>query len=314
MKRSTGIVTAVGITAALAVSVPLVLTASDDDTATTQGDTTRRKADRAATAPATAQKKDFVLSLPLAEYALTREQQVVLDRAQIKLQESCVKRLSSTALPHREVPDATAAEEPSRRYGLMDLDSAKRYGYQQPDDSPADNASLPQPDATQQMLLTGQNRSGDPVKTYKGRPVPEGGCNTEARAEIHGDHDEQPGIAVAQQIDVESYELSLRDSQVVDVFSDWSKCMKKAGYSYESPLKVTDDPEFADADYSDRERAVAEADVTCKLDVRLPQTWLAVETAIQKEMIGPHKGDLNKLSQSQRGMVERAQSVLKKKS
>ncbi|WAZ22518.1 hypothetical protein STRCI_003777 [Streptomyces cinnabarinus] len=311
MKRSTGIVAAVGITAALAVSVPLVLATGDDDTAATQGaGTTGRKADPAATAPATSQK-DFVLSLPLAGYAFTREQQVVLDRAQIKLQESCVRRLSSTALPHREVPDATAAQEPSRRYGLMDLDSAKRYGYQQPD-SPADNASLPRPDATQQMLLSGRNRSGDPVTTYKGRAVPKGGCSTEARGTVYGDHDEQPGIAVAQRIDVESYELSLRDSKVVDVFSDWSKCMKDTGYSYESPLKVTDDPEFADADYSDRERAVAEADVTCKLDVRLPQTWLAVESAIQKKLIGPHKGDLNKLSRSQLSMVERAESILKK--
>ncbi|MBC2907920.1 hypothetical protein [Streptomyces cupreus] len=300
---------AVGITAALAVSVPLVLTAGDDAPAA-EGETTRQKADRAATDPATADE-DLVLSLPLAEYSLTREQQVVLDRAQIKLQESCVRRLSSTTLPRREVPDATAAQEPSRRYGLMDLDSAKRYGYQQPD-SPAGDASLPRPDATQQMLLTGHTRSGDPVKTYKGRPVPEGGCSTEARSEVYGDHDKQPGIAAAQQIDVEGYELSLRDSQVVDAFSDWSKCMKSAGYSYESPLKVTDDPEFADADYSDRERAVAEADVTCKLDVRLPQTWLAVESAIQKKMIGQNRSELDKLSQSQRRMVERARSILEK--
>jgi hypothetical protein len=255
----------------------------------------------------------FVLSLPLAEYSLTREQNVLLDRAQIRLQESCVRRLDSSELPPREVPDATAAQEPSRRYGLMDLESAKRYGYQSPGSQPSDE-NLPRPDATQAMLLSGETPSGKAVKTYQGLVVPEGGCNAESRRVVYGDHDKEPGIAVAQKIDIGSYKLSLQDSRVTKAFSSWSQCMKDSGYSYESPLTVTDDPEFADADYSDRERAVTQADVTCKLKMRLPQKWLAVESAIQKEMIQEDQSALRRLSESQKKMVQKAQSILEKKS
>lgn len=308
MKPSTGILAAVALTAVV-VSVPLVLSADGADSPAREGSTPGKRSE-APTAPA-AQDKDPVLSLPLARYSLTRDQQVILDRAQIRLQESCVRRLTSSALPPREVPDATAAQETSRRYGLLDLESAKRYGYQSPD-SPPDNASRPKPDATQMMLLSGETASGETVKTYKGRAVPEGGCSAEARRVVYRDHDKEPGIAVAQQIDIDGYKLSLQESRVLEAFSAWSQCMKSSGYSYTSPLEVTDDPEFADADSSGRERAVAQADVKCKLKVRLPQTWLAAESAIQKEMIQKNQFALERLSQSQREMVQRAQSILGK--
>ncbi len=311
MKRSTALLVTAGATAlAVSVSVPLVRSLNDTDSPARE---TGAPAERTlAPAPSGTPAKDFVLSLPLAAYSLTREQQVLLDRAQIRLQETCVRRLSSSDLPPREVPDASAAVEPSRRYGIVDMESAKRYGYQSPD-TPSSTASLPRPNETQAMLLSGRTSAGKALKTYKGHAVPEGGCNAESRDAIYKDHDKEPGIAVAQQIDIDSYKRSLQDSRVSAAFSDWSRCMKRAGYTYESPMKVADDPEFADANYSKRERSVAVADVTCKFEVRLPQTWIAVESAIQKKMIERRQSALTHLSESQKLMVQRARRVLAEK-
>ncbi|MFD8220309.1 hypothetical protein ACFV2U_43240 [Streptomyces sp. NPDC059697] len=194
----------------------------------------------------------------------------------------------------------------------MDLESAKVNGYQSPD-SPQNNDSPTRPNATQKMLLSGETPSGKPLNRYKGHAVPKGGCNAEAGRFLYEDHDKQPGIAAGRKIDVDSFRLSQQDPRITEVFFAWSQCMKKAGYSYKSPLTVTDDPDFADAEVSDRERAVAVADVRCKFKIHLEQKWLAVESAIQKKMIEANQSDLSRLSQDQKKIVQRAQSILEKK-
>ncbi len=212
-------------------------------------------------------------------------------------------------MPVREVPDATTARESSRRYGLMDLESARQHGYQAPDQI-LDSESRPQPSPTQIMLLSGQKPSGERLKTFKSKPVPAGGCSAEARRLVYGNHDEEPGIAVAQRIDIEGYKLSLQEPRLTTAFSSWSQCMKRTGYAYTSPLTVTDDPDFSDADPSDKERAVAQADVACKVRLRLPQTWEAIETAIQSKMIKENYVVLTQLRQDQERMVRKAKSIL----
>ncbi|MFG2354303.1 hypothetical protein [Streptomyces sp. NPDC048521] len=306
MKRSRRTLTAIAI-AAIAVSVPVVLVVRGSGSPAPEGRISAEPNQR--TTPSAANSEDFTLSLPLARYALTRHQGVILDRAEIKLQEACVRRLGGSELPPRKVPDASSAQETGRRYGLTDLESAEATGYQSPD-SPRTNASLPRPNATQSMLLSGHAPSGKPVTTYKGHTLPEGGCNAESRRTLYEDHDKQPGITTARKIDIDSFRLSQQDPRVAGAFSEWSTCMKKAGYSYTSPLTVTDDPEFADAEVSARERAVATADVRCKRAIHLEQRWLAVESAIQKKLITENRDDLTRLSQSQQRMVRKARAIL----
>ncbi|NWF26161.1 hypothetical protein HW130_07745 [Streptomyces sp. PKU-EA00015] len=253
----------------------------------------------------------FTFTLPLDKYALDQAETLLLRRAEIRVQESCVRRFGVAPLPDRVDRAHVGKAEASRRYGLTDIRSAAENGYQWPDDPAVPVAQLPQPDVTQAMLLSGRTPQGQPLEEYKGMPVPAEGCYGEAKRRVYGDHEGHPGRELAQRIDFDSHEASTQDNRVVDAFAEWSRCMKESGHSYQSPLTVTDDPRFADPAVDDYERSVARADVTCKFRVGLLRTWNSVESSLQSEMIEKHRPSLARLADSQRAMTDAAAVIMK---
>ncbi|MER6994602.1 hypothetical protein [Streptomyces sp. NPDC000410] len=292
--------------ALLALSVSLVACADRSDAPTERG-----PGPTAAGSGAPAPKQAaFTFSMPLDQYALSPQDKLLLDRAEIKLQEACVRRFGAPALPPRNPERGSAQAEASRRYSLTDARAAARNGYQVADATGPDPASLPQPSALQSMLLSGKGADAKPVKEYQGIPVPSGGCYGESKRKVYGDHYGQRGREIAQSIDFDSYKASLEDPRVKSAFADWSGCMKRHGHTYASPLAVTDDPAFSDPTADERERAVAKADVTCKFEVGLPKTWHAVESAIQQGLIKKESSALDSLAASQKKIVAGARKIL----
>ncbi|MFJ4773229.1 hypothetical protein ACIP88_29695 [Streptomyces uncialis] len=252
----------------------------------------------------------FAFSLPMEKYALSREESGILQDAETRLQEACVARFGAGSLPPRKTTGAPdGPTDSNRRYGLTDLAEATRDGYQVPGGDDRAAAKLPQPDATQTMLLVGRTADGKKAERHQGLRVPEGGCYGESRRKVRRDHGLHPGRETARTIDLDSYRQSLREPRVVESFASWSRCMKRSGYTYTSPLTVTDDKAFADGVADGRERAVAQADVRCKFEVDLPKTWFTVESAVQQKMIKKHLGQLESLAASRRSIVEAARTL-----
>lgn len=80
------------------------------------------------------------------------------------------------------------------------------------------------------------------------------------------------------------------------------------GYHYASPLQATQHnwptkPTAAEA-------ATAVADVTCKQQVNLTNTWLTVEAAYQTALIGQNIGTLANLQASFQGALNRVEALL----
>lgn len=255
---------------------------------------------------------DFAAKLPLAKYSVTAEEKAVLNKAESKVRNSCLKDFGEPPLPVPDIPPPAARDTGgNRRYGLLDPVSARKYGYQLPPEPTAGPDGLPQPSPQQAALLSGIDADGEKLTDYRGRPVPPGGCSAYARSRIYAEHKANAGREVAQSIDMDGYKSSLKDPRVLSSFAAWSRCMDSRGFTYTSPLSVTDDPRFADADVDAEERSVATADVECKQRVGLPETWLAAESAVQRKMMKDKQTELTSLSTSRQKMLADAAAILR---
>ncbi|MBN3930710.1 hypothetical protein IQ279_13885 [Streptomyces verrucosisporus] len=262
----------------------------------------------------TASNTAFTIDLPLDRFSLSQEDQILLQRAEIKAQQLCVARFGVPAPKAAEIPRAANSAELTRRYGLLDRRAAEKNGYQIPDSSDPAPDVYPELNEIQHALLSGHEADGGVLKSHRGNPVPEDGCAGEAAHKIRArDKDEQIRMAVARDIDHESYKRSLTNPRVRNSFADWSRCMKGKGFTYESPLTVTSDPRFAEPDPDDKERTVAVADVDCKFSVDLPNVWMNVERKIQRELVEKDKRTLDLLAADQERILKKARALLRAK-
>ncbi|MFJ2870857.1 hypothetical protein [Streptomyces sp. NPDC087298] len=88
--------------------------------------------------------------------------------------------------------------------------------------------------------------------------------------------------------------------------------MKEKGLTYGSPLESAADRAFTGAGTaSDKERAVAVADVNCKARTGLVARWMSAEAAIQRDLIQKNRAVLGKLEDAQRQELGFARQVLR---
>ncbi|MEU6920707.1 hypothetical protein [Streptomyces sp. NPDC046631] len=246
--------------------------------------------------------------LPIDAYALSDEGIALVARAGAKLTQDCMRGFSLRYEPP-EVPQDAAATE-NRRYGISDASLAARYGYHlapHPDTAPAGRLT-----AAQSMVLSGEKENGERAHTYNGKKIPEHGCAGQAAYQTRARYRAEDAAAVASDIDTRSFQTSLTDEKVGAAVKDWSACMKEKGLTYGSPLESVADRAFTGAGTaSDKERAVAVADVNCKARTGLVARWMSAEAAIQRDLIQKNRAVLGKLEDAQRQELGFARQVLR---
>ncbi|MEV6260915.1 hypothetical protein AB0M42_09200 [Streptomyces sp. NPDC051784] len=267
-------------------------------------------ADRAPSASATASadrheapSDDFTFRLPIASYAYTDAQDAEIAAAEDVLTERCMKELgiSWTAVEAPETPRAS-----DRRYGLSNADEAARYGYHLPPEKPFNpNAGL---SATTLTALYGRSVDGA-AKADPALDIPARGCRGEAAESLDAGHRYQAGAEAAGEIARNSYQRSTEDPRVREVVRKWSDCMAGRGYSYADPLAALGDERFLDKPVSKSEVATARADMRCKTDVGLLQTWFSAEQAIQQKMIAGRSAELEKLRKAHAAKTSEARTI-----
>jgi len=255
------------------------------------------------------------ISLPLDSYAdIAGLQQTVLAEAQVLLTQKCMAArgfvYTNQATPSQEQSVLQTIEY---GFGASNLADANTYGYGQPS---ADSG--PQPEG----LFLGGFSSFDALKQQPPAwtiallgfapgarigPVRQESCMNLALNEVYRPGTSQigdPVPGIAQQ----ASQWTQTDPRVLAVDSAWSRCMARRGFRYAKPQQPADHhwPAMPTA----AETATAVADVTCKQQVNLINTWLTVEAAYQTALIAQNIGTLADLQAGFRGALNRVEVLL----
>ncbi|MFD6997339.1 hypothetical protein ACFWA5_13895 [Streptomyces mirabilis] len=254
-------------------------------------------------------KTDFTYRLPIAAYSYSQADYEMIESAEQILARDCMKRFR---LSYQPAKDSSPAVTSDRRYGLSDMNDAARYGYRLP----------PQPAVTEPKLtedeikvLYGSRNFGSGEKKseklkYQGKEVPETGCLGSSIKNFGKPYEYPTGVTAASNIATDSYRASLRDPEVKSVFAQWSACMKQKGYDYASPMDPLGSPAFSKGRVTTKEKKTAMTDMRCKQSTNLLESWLDVESKIQKKMIQKNIKVLQKMSELHKGKVGAARKIV----
>jgi hypothetical protein len=258
------------------------------------------------TAPAPTSSVDVRIALPLSSFQLSDAEQASVLAARRALMARCMR-----AAGYGDVDVQLAAPSGTdlvsfanrRRYGLLDQGTAVRWGYHLPRDAQAGDRYA----AVDRWKRTLTDRERLALEGRDGA----GGCYAAAgRALAKG---VQPGDGgLLTRLDFASLKQSRSQPRVVRAARAWKACVAGYGLRY-------DDPDAAISDRAWRldsrqptpaEVHVARVDVTCKARTRLVQTWLGVETQLQRRMIETHAPQFRRIAAAKRAYLANGKRAL----
>lgn len=232
------------------------------------------------------------LTLPIEPYLFTSTQMHLQGAAMWTLESECMAK-SGFALPpsgiNLKAPDLPLM---MMRYGPDSEEEATAgYHYKVQWIDTHRGAAPPPPTYSdaEKVALYGRRTSGVAPGS--------GGCAGAAKARLTTGGAVYGAPDLPQQIQSQGYYESLSDPRVKSAFSQWSSCMKQAGYSYSDPVQAANDRKWSgiNSQPAPDEIATAEADVRCKQQAHVVGTWFAVESALEKELMDKHAQELTAL-------------------
>nr|WP_144298555.1 hypothetical protein [Streptomyces sp. TLI_235] len=253
--------------------------------------------------------------LPIEPYLFSEAEAEKLTRAGAVLRKACLQRFGLDYAISPAGPPTGPGTFINRRYGVTDQAEVAANGYHLGDRDPRTHpVRPPQFSAEQQQVLTGhlpgKTGADETNLQVNGVPVPPGGCYEEARRGLAGAGELGPS-SVAQQANFQTFKASMSVAQVTQAFEAWSGCMKNRGYSYPNPMDAIGDRRFLGDSPTPLELQVATADVICKQQVDLIDTWFAVETSLQKELIARQQAEFTAALAAKTEQLAKADAVLR---
>lgn len=231
------------------------------------------------------------------------------------LKKQCLSRfgLQTQALPAATVTQGSAH---TRRYGTpASLEVAQKYGFHMPQGDPralTANQMVRQPTAVTEVLRGMKEGSSEPVTTYNGMKVPEGGCAGEAQRKLANGKEDRVGHAeTAAAIKARSFEVAKNDPRVIAAEKKWAGCMAGKGYSvYKSPFDAIGDRKWSAPKATSEEIETAVASWTCGKESNVVGTWVAVETAYQQDQIEENAETLKEEQKTQESDAKRINGII----
>ncbi|MER5207531.1 hypothetical protein [Streptomyces sp. NPDC002825] len=241
-------------------------------------------------------------TLPLQAYQPTEQQAAAIATAEATLVQRCMRSFGKDWRPAPALPRIGPRNMMDWRYGIHDEVLSSWRGYQPDaaeqaryDAAVRAQSERPAPSPDEELLLGGSDlpdsarqQAGPEARsgTIDGRKIPAGGCFGQARTTLGS---QSRGVSpLVERLNFASYEASLRDPAVIEVFGLWSACMREKHYSYAAPLDADQDPRFRPDPrrrVSALEIATAVADISCRRRHRVAETWHGVEVRIQDRYI-----------------------------
>jgi hypothetical protein len=134
------------------------------------------------------------------------------------------------------------------------------------------------------------------------------GCMQQASKEVYGPIVGEPVPDPVPQIAAQAVNFTQSDPRIHAVERAWSRCMVRHFYHYSTPQQVEHRQWRTPPNKA--EIATAVADVTCKAQTNLLNTWLAVEAAYQQALIGQNLATLAQLQANFAPLLRRANANL----
>ncbi|MGP3637624.1 hypothetical protein ACTU45_30520 [Streptomyces sp. 24-1644] len=233
------------------------------------------------------------LTLPLDEYATSSVDGYAWKVAVQDQWRSCMARYGFSDFGPPQISEQSAVMQADsamgRRYGVSDLDLARKFGYHLPTGTQESPYWEPAAGA-ESTVFTGVGAGVDDG-TYEGKALPEGGCRGEAQRMFP-----MPRTPEAERVGITVFEETRKSPEVVKAVAQWVSCMKQKGYERSHPLedlgKLGLSPSSPSA--GSEEIAHAVADVECKADSELVGVWNAKEKAGQQKAIKENASRLAK--------------------
>ncbi|GAB3464575.1 hypothetical protein GCM10027570_52480 [Streptomonospora sediminis] len=238
------------------------------------------------------------VELPLDSYRPTAAEEVTYDRAFDLLAQRCVAD-AGFSWPVRDEPPLPENRH-LRRYGVIDPNDAQKYGYHlAPTKTPDQKSDKAAPTPEAEAAFYG------PVDS------PEEGCAAKAERRLDRGAGGADGKLLAE-LDWTSLDISETHPDVIEAKNAWQECMSARGHSYATPRKAIEDESWNldSPSPTAAERAVAVADVECKYEVGMVETWVQAEHEIQREMIAEHTSELEALQHANEVRHGNAEAVL----
>ncbi|MEU1290639.1 hypothetical protein [Kitasatospora sp. NPDC005856] len=227
-----------------------------------------------------------VISLPLDPYFLPPADEARLHTALDRLVADCL-RSAGLRPPAPADAHAPALGRYERRYGLTSAAGARTTGYHLPD----------HPTPTQAPLSPAQ------VNALAGPQ----GCQESAARRITGTTSYPGDPYVVRSANQESFDRSAGAPEVVAAVTAWSRCMRRSGYDYATPLRTGTWPSER---ATDEERATALTDVACKQETGLVRIWNEAEATVQRTLIQQNSIAFEGVLTERRRMLGEADAVL----
>ncbi len=253
------------------------------------------------------------VALPLDSYEeVAVQEQDALAAAGDLLTQRCMTAAGfsypAAASPGRGAANVQFIEDAN--YGVASLSQAETYGYGQAGQNLPPGVLGALPGFVSQLSKHGSAWTSALLGFVPGARVggpQHTGCLQAADTELYGklggnpDPDPVPGIAG------EAAQWTQSDPHVLAVDRAWSACMARSGFNYKSPMQAA----FGNwpSTPTPAEIATATADVRCKTQTNLVNTWLTVEAAYQAALIGQNLTSLSQL-QTTFGALERRAELL----
>jgi hypothetical protein len=239
------------------------------------------------------------LGLPFDAYTMSTAELYTVENAQDRLTLECMRRRKDHWKVIRR-PTTLEDLRNRRRYGVVEMDIARQYGYHVP-------AGLLTPVEVEE---TYDKRDDSLSEKQKETAYGEGGCAREAVARTTPA--KRPDLVLLQKLDQDSINDAQRAPSVAAAMRSWRDCVRQAGFDYGTPFAALSDPAWwsSDSEASSREIAVAVADVACKQRTGLVEAWHAAEVRIQQEAIRTHPEKFRELHAAVVDELSAAKAIL----
>ncbi len=237
------------------------------------------------------------LQLPVDEYQLSVDEIYYTEGARDRLTRACM-RARGFDWQHVARPKFGDWRN-RRRYGVIELAVAKRYGYH-----PV--RGLLAPVEVYNEKVRRENNLSD--KAWVAAERGASGCEKQAQSEltrgISYDTSRAGGLGAS------TLARAKRTAAVRQATRAWARCMRGRGFNYQSPDAAVRDRAWGTPAPSPRERAVATADVRCKDRAHFVQTLANMEAKLQRAAIARDAAYFRRLLDHKNSYLRRARGIL----
>jgi hypothetical protein len=262
----------------------------------------------------------LTVQMPLEAYqAISTQQQEALADASNLLIQRCMaakgfQDSSSASPPFSSVTSLEAIEIGGA--GLTSITQARTFGFVKPKGSGSSSGGPAIIGAIGaggfgQSLKAGQAYAEALFGFGPGSGTGPGGhvsCLQQASKQVYGPIVGEPAPDPVPQIAQQAVSFTTSDPRIHAVEHAWSRCMARHFYHYSTPQQLEGRHWRSPPGKAEINTAVA--DVACKLQTNLLNTWLAVEAAYQQALIGRNLATLAQLQANFAPMLRRANAAL----